>query len=105
MNAEKHSSKKSPIIVWFRKDLRLRDNPTLASARTAGADILPVFIWNEEEGGQWSPGAASRWWLHQSLKDLDQSIVSHGGKLILRKGSAEKILPEIDQHRRQATQV
>lgn len=95
MNAEKHSSKKSPIIVWFRKDLRLRDNPTLESARKAGADIIPVFIWNEEEGGQWSPGAASRWWLHQSLKDLDQSIVSHGGKLILRKGSAEKILPEI----------
>ena len=95
MIAEKDRSAKSRVIVWFRKDLRLRDNPALEVAYKAGKEIVPVFIWNEEEGGQWSPGAASRWWLHQSLKDLGQSIASQSGKLILRKGSAEDILPQL----------
>jgi deoxyribodipyrimidine photo-lyase len=77
MIAEKDRSAKSRVIVWFRKDLRLRDNPALEVAYKAGKEIVPVFIWNEKEGGQWSPGAASRWWLHQSLKDLGQSIAEN----------------------------
>ena len=95
MIAERKHVENPRAIVWFRKDLRLKDNPSLDAARKAGQDIVPIFIWDEEEGGQWSPGAASRWWLHHSLKDLEQSIESDGGKLILRKGKALEILPQL----------
>ena len=53
-------------LVWFRKDLRLADNPCLEAALKSGKEIIPVYIWNKEEGGAWSPGAAARWWLHQA---------------------------------------
>jgi len=57
-------------LVWFRLDLRLADNPALAAAAARGGRVLPIFIWAPEEEGDWPPGAASRWWLHQSLRSL-----------------------------------
>jgi len=45
-----------------------------------------VFIWAPEEEGEWPPGAASRWWLHQSLKSLDNNLRCHGLHLVLRRG-------------------
>ena len=79
------NSASSPVLVWFRKDLRLHDNPALQSALLANRQVVPVFVWDSKEGGQWSPGAASRWWLHQALKSLSQDIEKLGGKLILAK--------------------
>ena len=82
-------------IVWFRKDLRLQDNPCLEAALQSGKEIIPVYIWNQKEGGQWSPGAAARWWLHHALASLGKDIQHLGGALLLQKGSAEEILPRL----------
>ena len=60
-------------LVWFRHDLRLDDNPALAAAAARGA-VVPVFIWAPEEEAPWEPGAASRWWLHQSLEKLAATL-------------------------------
>ncbi|RPD45076.1 cryptochrome/photolyase family protein [Paracnuella aquatica] len=76
-------------IVWFRRDLRLRDNPALAAAVKAGA-ILPVYILEEENGC--TIGGASKWWLHHSLKKLDESL---DGKLHFFQGRAEVVLPKL----------
>ncbi len=75
-----------PAIVWFSQDLRLGDNPALAGA--AGGPIVPVFIWSPEEEAPWSPGAASRWWLRQSLQALDSALGPLGSRLIIRRGPA-----------------
>ena len=64
----------SPVILWFRQDLRLRDNAALQAALSSRAPIIPVYILDEEGEGRWRPGAASRWWLHQSLASLDASL-------------------------------
>ncbi|MDG1326450.1 MAG: deoxyribodipyrimidine photo-lyase, partial [Opitutales bacterium] len=85
-------------LVWFRKDLRLADNPCLEAALNSGKKIIPVYIWNKEEGGAWSPGAAARWWLHQALASLGKDIQDLGGSLILKKGKAEEILPKIAEN-------
>jgi deoxyribodipyrimidine photo-lyase len=45
-----------------------------------------VFIWAPDEEGHWPPGAASRWWLHQSLAQLDASLRRFGSRLIIRRG-------------------
>ena len=92
-NSQKGSTNKT--IVWFRKDLRLRDNPTLEFALANKREIIPVFVWDDEEGGHWSPGSASRWWLHQALKSLEDSIEKHGGRFLFAKGKPAEILPEI----------
>jgi deoxyribodipyrimidine photo-lyase len=82
----------SPSIVWFRQDLRLDENPAVSAAVKRGGPIIPVFIWSPEEEGDWPPGAASRWWLHHSLKALDASLRKRGSRLTLMRGKTEALL-------------
>ena len=74
------------VLVWFRLDLRLADNPALAAAAASGKRVVPVFVWAPEEEGDWPPGAASRWWLHHSLQSLDTELRRLGSRLTLRRG-------------------
>lgn len=78
----------APTLVWFRQDLRLADNAALAAACERGGPIIPVYILDEPGEGGWSPGGASRWWLHHSLTALEQSLQAHGSRLILGRGDA-----------------
>lgn len=79
-------------IVWFRQDLRLGDNPALAAAVARGGPIIPVYIESFAEEAPWHPGAASRWWLHRSLRALDASLRERGSRLVLRRGAAQEVL-------------
>ncbi|KAI3469769.1 hypothetical protein Pfo_026432 [Paulownia fortunei] len=79
--------KNSTTIVWFRRDLRIEDNPALAAAARDGS-VLPVFIWCPTEEGQYYPGRVSRWWLKQSLIHLQQSLNSLGAELVLIKAQS-----------------
>ncbi|PIW26744.1 MAG: deoxyribodipyrimidine photolyase [Rhodospirillales bacterium CG15_BIG_FIL_POST_REV_8_21_14_020_66_15] len=81
-----------PVIVWFRRDLRLADNPAVARAAAAGGPVIPLFILDEGRPGPRPPGAASRWWLHHSLKSLAADLENLGARLILRRGAASKVL-------------
>jgi deoxyribodipyrimidine photo-lyase len=74
-------------ILWLRNNLRLADHPALANAAAHGA-VLPVFIWAPQEDGDWPPGAASRWWLHQSLQQFSKQLERLGSRLILRRGDS-----------------
>ncbi|HEY4586836.1 MAG TPA: deoxyribodipyrimidine photo-lyase [Brevundimonas sp.] len=77
-----------PVILWFRRDLRLADNPALAAAVATGRPMLPVYILDESGEGR-RPGAASLWWLDKSLRALDAELRRGGGRLILRRGDSE----------------
>ncbi len=79
-------------IVWFRLDLRLADNPALEAAVNRGGPIVPVFIHAPDEERPWSPGGASNWWLHQSLKSLAASLRELGSQLIIRRGPTTEAL-------------
>jgi len=81
-----------PVIVWFREDLRLADNPALTAAIQSHLDVIPVYIWSPGEERPWQPGAASRWWLHQSLNSLERSLQRLGSRLILREGQCAETL-------------
>ena len=87
----------APTLVWLRQDLRIGDNPALQAAIERGGPVVPVFIWSPEEEGSWSPGAASRWWLHHSLAALDDALRSLGSRLVLRRGSALAALLELQR--------
>ncbi|WP_421999156.1 cryptochrome/photolyase family protein [Reyranella sp.] len=79
-------------IAWFRRDLRLADNPALATALASGQPVLPVYVLDDETEGVRPAGAASRWWLHHSLEALDADLRRFGSRLILRRGPAEETI-------------
>lgn len=85
-------------IVWFRQDLRLEDQPALCDAVRRGAPIVPVYVWAPEEEGDWPPGAASRFWLHHSLRSLDQELQRRGSRLVLRRGPSLQALLDCARH-------
>jgi deoxyribodipyrimidine photo-lyase len=75
-----------PTLVWLRIDLRLADHPALHAAIARGGPVIPVFIWAPEEEEPWPPGAASRWWLHQSLARMEDALHGIGLRLVIRRG-------------------
>lgn len=78
-------------IMWFRQDLRLRDNPALCAA-AAGGPVLPLYILDEVQAGTWKMGGASRWWLHHSLVQLNHGL---GQGLWVLSGDAEAELTRL----------
>jgi len=81
-------------IVWFRRDLRLQDNPALKAALLTNHPVIAVYI-HEPETCEWSMGAASKWWLHHSLSSLQQALRQRGSDLLIIKGDAEHELNKL----------
>lgn len=83
-----------PALVWFRNDLRIADNPALYAAAASSAPIIALYIL--EETDCWRPrGAAWRWWLAGSLRNLAENLSKRGVPLVLRRGDPRKIIEEI----------
>lgn len=83
--------KKGTAIHWFRQDLRLSDNPALDSAAQYET-LIPIYILDEVNSGEFKMGAASKWWLHQSLTKLNESL---DGKLLVYQGNPLEILNKL----------
>lgn len=81
-----------PVIVWFRQDLRLKDNPALHAAIDTSRPIIPLYIYDNAARPL---GGASKWWLHHSLSALAKDLKSAGSQLYILQGSAEKILENV----------
>jgi deoxyribodipyrimidine photo-lyase len=78
-------------IHWFRQDLRLIDNPALSAAAKIG-DVLPVYILDDQNAGDSCMGGASRWWLHNSLLELNKSL---DGNLCILEGDPKELITEL----------
>jgi deoxyribodipyrimidine photo-lyase len=82
----------SRALVWFRRDLRLNDNPAWASA-TATADratalyVLDPVLFHRA-------GAFRRTQLVAHLQALDKSLQRLGGRLLVRTGAPVRVVPE-----------
>jgi deoxyribodipyrimidine photo-lyase len=81
-----------PVLLWFRRDLRLADQQALAAAVASGAPVIPVYILDDESPKHRKMGGASRWWLHHSLVSLDADLQAMGSRLLLRRGKSETVL-------------
>lgn len=86
-----------PALLWFTRDLRLRDQPALHAARASGRRLVAVYVLDEAEGGDWAIGSASRWWLHFSLQSLARSLAAAGAALVLRRGDSEREIMRLAQ--------
>jgi deoxyribodipyrimidine photo-lyase len=84
-----------PIIVWFRKDLRLGDNHALHAAAQTGRDIIPIYIREPSQSENGPLGAAQAWWLHHSLESLQKDLIDIGSRLVLRSGKPDGVLADL----------
>ncbi|MBI5263014.1 MAG: deoxyribodipyrimidine photo-lyase [Bradyrhizobium sp.] len=82
-----------PILVWFRDDLRLSDHPALHAAAGTGRPVICLYVLDEAAGRPL--GGAARWWLAQSLRSLREGLSAIGASLVLRRGAAVRIIPEL----------
>jgi deoxyribodipyrimidine photo-lyase len=85
----------APVVLWFRRDLRLADNPALLAAAESGAPIVPAFVWSPDDDGAWPAGAASRAYLTRSLAALDADLRTRHSRLIVRQGRSAEVLPRL----------
>jgi deoxyribodipyrimidine photo-lyase len=76
-------------LMWFRRDLRLRDHPALRAAAADGP-VLALFVLDEV---LWrGAGPARRAWLAATLRALDDAT---GGRLCVRIGDPASVVPAL----------
>lgn len=98
-------------VLWFRRDLRVYDNPALVAALNSAKHVIPVYVWAPEEEvrcrgvawplgllpavpgpsfvlllqGQFQPGRQTRWWTKHSVMCLSQRLQQLGSRLVVRR--------------------
>ncbi len=77
-------------IFWFRRDLRLSDNPALLAAFDEADEVIPLFIMDDEIANR--AGAHRNAYLAASLKALNESL---GGNLLVKSGSPVDVISEV----------
>ena len=81
-----------PLILWFRRDLRLDDHPMLAAAIATGRPLIPVFILDPETEAL---GAAPKWRLGLGIAAFVEALAGVGSRLVLRRGDALEVLTKL----------
>jgi deoxyribodipyrimidine photo-lyase len=85
----------SAALVWFRRDLRLADNPALQAALASAELVVPVFCLDQRLlHGRHSSGPRTQFML-ESLSDLDAGLRDAGSGLLIRHGDPAQQLIEL----------
>ncbi len=82
-------------VVWYRRDLRVHDLPALAEAVRAHDRVLPLFVFDPVLLGGRFRSAGRTAWMLDALHALDDELRSRGGRLAVRTGPPERVLPEV----------
>lgn len=82
-----------PALVWFRRDLRTKDNPALSAALATGGPVVGLYILDDSP--YFAPGAAQRWLLRHALAGLGDNLRRLGVPLALRRGRESSVLQEV----------
>lgn len=85
----------SATLVLFSNALRLADNAALLTAIEAGDPVVPVYIFDEVSPKVRPLGAASKWWLLQSLTSLQNDLRERGSDLVIRTGNTTGCIAEL----------
>ena len=84
-------------LFLFHRDLRLADNTGLIEALEESEEVLPVFIFEEEQLGaknQYRGENLVQFMLH-SLEELNEQLEAKGGRLLMFEGKTAEILARI----------
>src|SRR5690349_23559124 len=83
-----------PVVLWFRRDLRLADHPALLAAvedaRRADDEVVALFV---ADPALWDVSGAPRLaYLARSLRALDEAT---DGRLVVRRGRPADVVPAV----------
>ncbi len=87
-------------IVWFRNDLRIRDNEVLTRAIAESEQIIPVYIFDPERWrgldlGFKKTGPFQTQFVLESVQFLKENIQQVGSDLLIKSGNPTKIISEL----------
>ncbi|KAK9914767.1 hypothetical protein WJX75_000282 [Coccomyxa subellipsoidea] len=82
-------------ILWFRKGLRLHDNPSLLAAIKGATHLYPVFILDPWFLKPDVVGVNRLNFLLDSLTDLRSSLQARGSNLLVLRGNPQEVLPRV----------
>ncbi|GAB2269470.1 (6-4)DNA photolyase [Dionaea muscipula] len=91
----------SNSLIWFRKGLRIHDNPALEYAAKDSSFVYPLFVidphYMEPDPDAFSHGSSRAGlnriqFLLESLSDLDSSLRKIGSRLLVLKGEPGQVL-------------
>lgn len=86
----------TPVLFWFRRDLRIEDNCGLYHALSSGSPVIACFIFDQNILDRLSDSNDARVsFIHQSVTTLKDEIRNRGGELIVRYGLPEVEIPKI----------
>jgi len=83
------------VIHWFRRDLRIEDNTSLAAAARDHDTVVPVFVLDDHYRRAGDVGPSRFVFLRESLEDLDRRLRKIDGSLIVVPGPASRALPDL----------
>lgn len=79
-------------LLWFRRDLRLHDHPALHAAAAEGP-VVALFVL--DPALLRPSGAARVAFLYATLRELDADLHQRGGRLVVRRGKPETVVPKV----------
>lgn len=87
-----------PVVVhWFRKGLRLHDNPGLLHAlnKAKGGKLYPVYIMDGNCYQLLKCSVNRARFLLECIQDLDKSLRERGSRLYVASGDPVEVLPKL----------
>jgi deoxyribodipyrimidine photo-lyase len=87
-------------IVWFKNDLRVRDNAALYEAIQCHEPVIPLYCLSPDQFeltsfGLRKTGVFRAKFLLESLRDLDTQLRGMGSGLLVRQGLPAEVLEEV----------
>jgi deoxyribodipyrimidine photo-lyase len=81
-------------VVWFKRDLRIRDHAPLSLAAQAGR-VLPLYVFEPELWSSPDMSARHLWWVTESVRELRGALTALGQPLVIRSGDIVEVLRDI----------
>ncbi|PSP37543.1 cryptochrome DASH [Halobacteriales archaeon QH_7_65_31] len=88
-------------VVWFRRDLRLHDNETLARALADANRIVPLYVFDPDAYDRSryidrpKIGDHRATFIRESVADLRANLRTRGGDLLVRHGDPTEVVPAV----------
>ena len=89
------SSAMPTAVVWFRRDLRVHDHPPLVAALPRARRVVPLFVLRPAADRRPLPLRQPHAWMLDCLRALDGELRERGGRLVVRVGRLEDVVPEV----------
>ena len=80
------------VLMWFRNDLRLSDNPALHAAAATGAPVVPVFILDDDAPAIGEPAVQADGGSMAASPSCSVRLEAIGSRLILARGPTRDVL-------------